>query len=160
MQEAVADPANKRQRALRAHIRRVRAEAEQAALRQIQLAGSSEWRAAAWFLTNSIRGKYLKTARATRPEVSISVADIASTLAEEGVLPDGHHQNGHHQNGHHQNGHHQNGAIISNGETELTTADISGAVQIHREGIVSHHDDGEGLVSGVPGDDDRRVGER
>jgi hypothetical protein len=39
MKEAVADPANKRQRALRAHIKRVRAEAELAALRQIQLAG-------------------------------------------------------------------------------------------------------------------------
>jgi hypothetical protein len=97
----------------------------------------SEWRAAAWFLTNSIRGRYLKSARATRPEVNISVADIARTLAEEGVLPDGHRQNG---------------AIISESGVETTAADISGAVQI-REGVVMSgvRDDDGGLV-GVNGD--------
>jgi hypothetical protein len=133
MKEAVAEPANKKQRALRAHIRRVRAEAEQTALRQIQLAGSTEWRAAAWFLTSSIRGKYLRSAKATRPEVNISVSDIARTLAEEGVLPDGHHQNGHHQNG----------AIVS--DPEILTG-----ITAHR--IFGSNGDDRGIASQVFGD--------
>jgi hypothetical protein len=82
------DPLNKKQRALRAHIKRVPAEAEQQALKNIQFAGSSEWRAAAWFLTNSIRGRYLKTARSLRPEMSISVADIARDLNDGDIPPE------------------------------------------------------------------------
>jgi hypothetical protein len=48
------------------------------ALKNIQTASLSEWRAAAWFLTHSIQGRYLNSARATKPQWN--VADIARDL--------------------------------------------------------------------------------
>jgi hypothetical protein len=90
MKEA-RDPDNKKQRSLRAHLKRVRAEAEMQALRNIQAAGldPTQWRSSAFFLTNVIRGRYLNTARAMRPEINLTVADVARGLDQGGEVIDG-----------------------------------------------------------------------
>jgi hypothetical protein len=69
---------------------RARAHAEIEALKQVQVASGEDWRAAAWFLTHSIQGRYLRTAREVhKPEINISVADIARDLDEAGAYRDG-----------------------------------------------------------------------
>lgn len=97
------NPDNKLECQLRDDIKRARAEAEQMALRNIQTAGldPANWRAAAWFLTNSIRGRYLNSAvKIHKPVTNITLADVAREMEDE--------------------------AVHSNGQVEVPVEDLSG----------------------------------
>ena len=85
------DENNVPQRKLRDDIHAARAEAEQTALRNIQTAGldPARWQANAWFLEHSIRGRYLKSAVATRPTTNITLSDIARDMENEPVHTNG-----------------------------------------------------------------------
>ena len=79
------NPDNKRQSALREDILRARARAEVEALKNIKLAGtdSDNWRASAWFLEHSIRGRYLRNAMKLRPITNITLSDVAREIGDE-----------------------------------------------------------------------------
>jgi hypothetical protein len=78
------DPENRRYRSFRIAVKRARAQLELSCLQRINLASIDKrhWAAAAWILKFVIGGKYLACARAMRPELSLSVSDIARTLDE------------------------------------------------------------------------------
>jgi hypothetical protein len=79
------DPANKRQRTLRAALKKAKHTLEASCLRRINLASiePKNWTAAAWLLQHRVGGSYLKTAAAiNKPQVSVTMADQARRLAE------------------------------------------------------------------------------
>lgn len=89
MQEA-NDPANRRQRALRAELKKAKHALEADCLKRINLASlePKHWTAAAWLLQHRVGGAYVKSAAAIhKPQVSLTLADAARLLDEaEGSL--------------------------------------------------------------------------
>lgn len=81
------DPANKRQRAFRAAIKRAKHTLEVNCLTRIDLASiePKQWQAAAWLLQHRVGGAYLQSAKAIyKPEVSVTLSDIARDLETNG----------------------------------------------------------------------------